>query len=175
MRFKQLNYLGSVFLLMCCSALAEGLELEEYTLKATFLNNFLNFITWPKQPEPFNVCVVGENPFADHLDLLARENNKLPGRPPVFIKYSESVQGLEDCHIIYISASEERRQRAIIDYLQAYSVLTVSSLPGFARRGGHIEFITVHNRVRFYINYTAIKERGLKADANLLRVATETF
>ncbi len=169
--------LGVSLLLLNLSAMSSETEIEidANVLKAAFLHNFLNFVVWPHTTEQLSVCVLGENPFANVLDEVITEVNKLSPQSKITTTYSQRVQGLETCHIVYISDSEKHRQGAILDYLQPHPVLTVSSLPGFAQRGGDIEFVTVQKRVRFNINNTAMKQKNLKASANLLHVAAEVF
>ncbi|MCP4694111.1 MAG: YfiR family protein, partial [Desulfobacterales bacterium] len=54
---------------------ARTASFQEYQLKAVFLYNFINFITWPDEafgaPErPFTIGVLGEDPFGSFLEKV---------------------------------------------------------------------------------------------------------
>ncbi len=51
------------------------------------------------------------------------------------------------------------------------SVLTVSDLSQFTRRGGMIRFVMEANRVRFEVNLTTAEHAGLTLSSQLLKVA----
>jgi hypothetical protein len=53
------------------------------------------------------------------------------------------------------------------------SVLTVSDLPQFSRRGGMIQFILDGNRVRFEVNLTPAERAGLTLSSELLKLAAK--
>ncbi len=154
---------------------AQEIEINAEALKAAFLHNFPSFINWPNMPETLDLCILGESPFGKTLEALNRQAQLQDAEQTLRIQYHNRVQGLENCHMVYISDSEKYRQTAILDHLANHPIVTVSSLPNFARRGGHIEFFTVQKRVRFYINNTMLKQQKLKAGANLLRVAADVF
>ncbi len=147
---------------------------KEHQVKAVFLNGFSKFITWPEKlfttPEQaFHICVFGENPFQKALDL-AVAHEKWNGRS-VQIDYIQQQQQIPHCQILYISASESIRLEAILATASLHPVLTVSDLDNFVKQGGMIQFYLRKNRIRFFIEPTSMREVGLRANANLLRVA----
>ncbi len=176
MRIPPLRWVHSVCLLplLTMPIWASDLEVSEYALKAGFLSNFINFIAWPAPPvEQVNLCVVGENPFDDKLDVLVEKNNALGKQKKVKVTYNNHLDAVERCHLVYISGSEQSHVAAILERLAPYPVVTVSSIPGFAEQGGQIEFTTEDSRVRFHINHKIMKEKNINPDANLLRVASK--
>lgn len=145
----------------------------EYQVKAAYLYNFAKFVEWPpgamSSDSPFNICVLGHDPFDPTFGAgIAGESIK--GKS-VAIKRIRRAQDAAGCQILFISTSEEARVKEILDVLDKMSVLTVSDMPQFTRRGGMIQFVTEENRVRFEVNLTSAERTGLTLSSQLLKVA----
>jgi hypothetical protein len=147
----------------------------EYHVKAAYLANFGRFVEWPPQPaaaegQPFNVCVLGDDPFGPALDaaLAGEAINRAPLRARRIAKPRDA----SNCRILYISLSEDTRLKPILADLGSTSVLTVSDIPQFAKRGGMIELVLVKDKVRFEINMAAAEHAGLTLSSELLKLAT---
>ena len=105
---------------------------SEYLIKAAILYNFAKFAKWP--PEVFSrpdaalrVCVLGEDPFGAALESI--EGKRIRHRSLVTTRIGQAEQA-ERCHVLFISASEEGRLRAILDDLHDGPVPTISTMPG---------------------------------------------
>lgn len=147
---------------------------NEYQVKAVFLNGFSKFITWPEtvfaDPErPFRICVFGESPFHDMLDLVVA--NETWKKRTVIAEYINRIERIPDCQILYVSDSEKIRLETILSTAEKHPVLTVSDLADFVKKGGMVQFYIYRSRIRFFIDPLTIREAGLEANANLLRVA----
>jgi hypothetical protein len=168
-------------LVLCAEALsllssrAGANELSEYQLKAAFMMNFANFTEWPVHsfPDglaPVLVGVVGDDPFGRDLDNTVK-GKSLEGHP-MTVKRVDWRADLKAFHILFISASEQRRLPDILRKLESSSVLTVSDIDGFCVAGGMIAFVVENNRVHFEINADLAQRRGLKVSSKLLSLAT---
>jgi len=145
----------------------------EYQVKAAYLYNFGKFVEWPTgvtaSESSFNICVLGQDPFSSTFGTtIAGESIK--GKN-VLIKRIPRAQDAVGCHILFVSSSEEARLKEILAALDKTSVLTVSDMPQFTRRGGMIQFVTEANRVRFEVNLTNAERTGLTLSSQLLKVA----
>jgi hypothetical protein len=155
--------------------LAQQPKPSEYQVKATYLYNFGRFVKWPGTVPPgkgdsFSVCVLGQDPFGAILDsTLAGED--LDGKPVVLRRISKP-QDAGDCRILFISSAEEKHLKEILTALDESDVLTVSDMPGFARRGGMIQFVLEGDRVRFEINLASAENARLVLSSELLKVAS---
>jgi hypothetical protein len=169
------------FVVMACcglrapaTVLAQQPKPNEYQIKATYLYNFGRFVKWPDtfpsgKGDSFSVCVLGQDPFGPILDsTLAGE--VLDGKPVVLRRISKP-QDAGECRILFISSTEERHLKEILTALDKSGVLTVSDIPGFARRGGMIEFVLEGERVRFEINLASAASARLVLSSELLKVA----
>lgn len=173
---KCLLSIGLLLLSVELNAETKALDIKEYTLKAAFLVNFVSYITWRDKPqqEDVQLCILGENPFVGVLEKLIEQANQ-SSRKQIQLHYKNRMQDLPSCHMVYLSNSEKYRQTIVIDYLIPHPVVTVSSLEGFAQDGGGIEFIMQQQRVRFYINNTALNAKNIQISASLLSIAVEVY
>ena len=147
---------------------------NEYQVKATYLYNFGRFVKWPEtapagKGDSFSVCVLGQDPFGPILDAtLAGE--ALDGKPVVLRRLAKP-HGAGECRILFISSTEEKHLKEILNELNESGVLTVSDMPGFTRRGGMIQFVLEGDRVRFEINLASAESSRLVLSSELLKVA----
>lgn len=162
--------LGLVFLQLAGSASSR--PLPEYEVKAAFLYNFTNFVTWPEdvlaEQETFPVCVLGQDPFGEVLDetFLHKTYHGIPMEVRR-VALHESAS----CRVLFISPSEEWRLAVILHLLQGLPILTVSELHEFIDRGGMINLSVQQNQIRFSINAAAAEQAGLKISSQLLKLA----
>ncbi|NVM21789.1 MAG: YfiR family protein [Desulfobacterales bacterium] len=155
------------------NANAESPPSREYLIKAAFLYNFAKFVEWPTEAfpndsTPITLCILGEDPFGDALESI--KGKTIRGRDMV-IRHVVRVEDLEHCHILFVSASEEKRLPQILNTIRDKTILTVSDMNRFARRGGIINLVTVRSKIRFEINVDATDLVGLRISSKLLRLA----
>lgn len=143
----------------------------EYQLKAVFLLNFARYVEWPEgklSVPSIEVCVLGRDPFGGALDEVA--GRQAQGRE-VHVRRVEGPDEARECHVVFMSASEERRVAAALRVLDGEPVLTVSDIEGFVEAGGGIGFTTVDERIRFDVNAAALRHGGLRASARMMGIA----
>lgn len=150
-----------------------GGEVEEEKVKVAFVYNFAKFVEWPaeafpSETSPFGICILGSDPFGVHWDILKEKTVK--GRK-IQIRRLHRLENLEDCHILFISASERHRLRSLFHQLKNQPILTISDLDRFASLGGMIGLIHVDGRINFEVNLDRVSGSPLKFSAQLLQVA----
>ncbi len=146
----------------------------EYEVKAAYLYNFGSFVEWPAQftvvkRDFFTICVLGQDPFGRTLDATFA-GESIAGKNVVAKRISKPQEAM-DCQILFISSSEEHGLKEIVAALAKTSVLTVSDMSQFARRGGMVQFVLEGTKVRFEVNLTAAEHAGLRLSAQLLKLA----
>ncbi len=156
-------------------SLAASLDSREYVLKAGYIYNFTKFIKWPEEANRkinnrgLNFCLVGEDPFGNILDRLAKKlkkrNRALVVTPQV------SIEDMPQCHILFVSQSEKYKVNQILLRVREYPVLVIGDTPGFAKQGVSINFFLQKNKIRFEINQEALKRSGLVVSSELLNLA----
>ena len=147
----------------------------EYRVKAAFLYNFALYTTWPdgtfeKDESPIIFGVVGADPFGTILDN-AIEGKTLHGRPLLLQRY-RLAKDLQDCHILFVSSSEEKTLKDVFDKLAGQHVFTVSDMAGFSTRGGIARFFIKNGKVSFEINTDVAARERLLISSQLLKLAT---
>jgi len=149
-----------------------GQPSTEYRIKAAFLYNFTSFVTWPDDPagaSDFTLCVLGEDPFGRLLDKLTGKSVK--GKQLIVRRLGNQAL-LDQCKLVFISATSSDQIGGALALLQELPVLTVSDVRGFTNQGGIIEFRIIANKVRFDINLNAAESAGLHISSKLLSLAT---
>jgi YfiR/HmsC-like len=161
----------------CLAALtlsARQSQPSKYDVMAAYLYNFGRFVKWPavSSPKPddsFSICVLGQDPFGPALDAALA--GQTIDKKPVETRRIARPADAANCRILFISASEEGRLQELLPVVNKFTVLTVSDIPQFSRRGGMIEFVIEKRHVRFQVNRTAAENAGLGMSSALLKVA----
>jgi hypothetical protein len=152
---------------------AQQAKPSEYAVKATYLYNFARFVEWPSgavtNGDSFAICILGHDPFGPALDATLT-GEAIEGKPVVAKRISQAQESAS-CRIVFISSSEEARLKEILAAIDKSSVLTVSDMPQFSRRGGMIQFVLEGSRVRFEVNLTNAQNAGLTLSSELLKVS----
>ena len=147
---------------------------SEYEVKAAYIFNFAKFIEWPPHSfqnnyEPFILGILGNDPFGESLEKVI--NKRLIHGRTVEIKRMKNLTENESLHILFISSSERKKTRYLIQSLEELPVLTIGEISEFNRLGGIIQFFLEENSVLFRLNVEAAKISGLLISSQLLEVA----
>lgn len=149
-------------------------EADEQLLKVAFIYNFAKFTTWPDAVfsdagAPVVLCVVGEHELGEAFDSV---QGKAVGGRAVTVKYLSAYRSKDQCNVVYVAASEEKRLAKIITTGKETHALTVSDIDGFAESGGIIRIVRgADDRIGFEINAKAAEESGLRLSSKLLNLA----
>jgi YfiR/HmsC-like len=144
----------------------------EYEVKAAYLYNIVNFVTWPPDAfagpaDPLHVCVVGPDPFGPLLDRAMAGGTA--NMRPVAVDRVADAAALTKCHLVFVTGADRIEQ--VVRNSRERPVLTVGEAPDFLRRGGMIALTVDGGRVRFDVNLPAASARGLALSSRLLQVA----
>ncbi len=170
------NFLTCLALLLAVATARTGLAgpVSEYQLKAVFLFNFTQFVTWPTDAfpsagAPLVIGVLGDDPFGSDLDAVV-VGERVGGRRLVVRRYRD-VSDIKDCQVLFIDRSESGALRKIVDALRGRSILTVSDIDGAAENGVIIGLVLEQGHVHMRINLAAARASGLALSSQLLRPA----
>jgi hypothetical protein len=149
-------------------------RLGGYQLKLAFLYNFAKFVEWPpgafpQSNAPVFVGIVGHDPFT--IDMEEQVCGRSANGHPILLKRLRPGDALRGCHIIFISAAENKNLPAILANLKGASVLTVGETDTFATNGGVIRFFVENNTLHFEINPDVAAQTGLRISSRLLALA----
>jgi len=158
--------------LMLASSPARPADAEEESLKAAFLFNFAQFVTWPAPPgADFNLCIRGPERFA--------AADSLTGKPVaharIRVVHSPPDAALVTCHMLYLDSAAAEEIDTIQTALRSAPVLTVGDSPGASQRGVMINLVLEGQRIQFDVNKESADRAGLRISASLLRLARRVY
>jgi len=150
---------------------AQSSPSDEYRKKAALIHKIAKFVHWPTQAfpgssSPICIGVLGDDPFGNDLEQ-ALEGKQLHGRP-LTIRRIQAVSQAKECHVLFISRSEEEHIESILATLTDVAVLTVSESKGFINHGGIIKLV---GSTQFEINSGAMSRANLRIGSDLYGVA----
>ena len=146
---------------------------SETAVKAAFLPRFARYVTWPPPASPpagapFQLCVVGRDPFGPLLDQAAA--SELIDGHAVVVRRMASPDRAAGCQLAFVEGATTQDTTRMLLALRNQSILTVTD----ARAGpgrGMIHFTIVGGRVRFFIDDAEAAGRGLSISSRLLALA----
>ena len=139
-------------------------------VKAAFLPRFARYVAWPGAATPpagapFQLCIVGRDPFGPMLDRAA--SNELIEGHGVAVRRVLSADRAAGCHIAFVQGAAPTDTSRLLLALRGQPILTVTDGRGGQSRG-MIHFTVVGGRVRFFIDEATAAERGLSISSRLL-------
>jgi hypothetical protein len=153
---------------------AQNGRFSEPEVKAVFLFNFAQFVSWPDGAFPDRqaalvIGILGDDPFGRVLDDVVK--GEVVGGRALIVERFRRVEDIGICHILFVGEFNPEQYTHIFATLIRRPILTVGDTEGFAARGGAVRFITAQNRIRLRINVDAAKAANLTISSNLLRSA----
>ena len=156
------------------SCSAQDSRAEQYRAKATFLAAFPHFVEWPASAFPSDhapifLCVYGQYSFGISL-AEATNGSSFRGRH-IELRLIRKDEGLHPCHILFVSQSEAKQYKRVLETVRGDNILTVGETPDFLASGGVIGFFTEDEKLRFDVNLEAANAAHLKISSNMLALA----
>lgn len=169
-------FLVSVFwggLILSHAPLIQAEQPSEYRLKVAFLYNFAVYTEWPdSHNQVLNLCIHGEDPFGENLQYIQQKKIKAY---ELLIRYTENIEDLSSCQIVFITHSVVNNVTDIINLLSGKPILTIADTPGSGRQGVVLNMAVKEGKVIFEANIASAKKNGLKLSSQLLRFAIEIY
>ncbi|TBR18792.1 MAG: YfiR family protein [Chitinophagaceae bacterium] len=154
---------------------AQTAPVKDYQIKAAFLYNLSQFISWPSssfvsEAEPFIIAVCGNNNMANYLQHLA--GGEMIDKHPIIVKIFSTKSPLTDCHIIFMDETIEKKTiNEMLTGVQGKNSLTVSDASAFLEQGGMISFYNDQSRLRISLNLTVLKNTQLSLSSKLIKLS----
>lgn len=175
-RIDKRNLITAVIILLL-SGFAIAAQIEEFTLKALFLEAAIRFINWPgtkKSPDtPDNSFVVGVFPHDKMIPYLEKTfSAKKVKNKEVKLLEIDYMAKISECDLIFIPCSQKGNIRTIYEIANDYPVLTVSDSPDLIRKGVILSIGIEKSRIACYINETEASKAGFKISHHLMQKST---
>ena len=127
-------------------------QAQKEKFHSIFIYNFSKYVKWPdaQSSGTFVIGVLGTSAIQKELQAMA--NTKKVNGMSIEIKQFTSVANIGDCHILYISSSENKEFDKVLSKTNNKSVLIVTDHPGMAKKGSAINFVEVDGKIKFELN-----------------------
>lgn len=146
-------------------------KVSEYNLKAAFIYNFTKYIEWngTSSERDFIIGIIGASPISTPLAEIVKTET-VDGKK-ITLKQFTSASDISFCHILFISRNANASLPDILAKTIDKGTLIVSEQEKYARAGAAINFVILNSKLKFQANVNAIKEAGLTASSQLLKLA----
>jgi hypothetical protein len=143
------------------------------SVQASFLPRFARYVGWPavRRPgpgAPFQLCVIGRDPYGGALDAAAGAEH-VDGHG-LTVRRLPDERGAEACHLAFVRGRQPDDTGRLLLALRNLPVLTITDARAGPQRG-MIHFAIVSGRLRFFINDAAAEQSGLTISSRLLALA----
>lgn len=147
---------------------------RESLVKAAYLYHFVDFVDWPDSLESdpgevIRVGILGEDPFGALVDDVFAEPSS-DGRHFEVVR-SVDARDLTSCRLVYVALGDGAAVDEALEVLAGKPLLVVGHEPGFAARGGHVNFFVEDERLRFEVNLETVRAAGLRLNSRMLKLA----
>lgn len=148
---------------------------KEYQVKAVFLWRLAQFTHWPAEAfdhaeSPVVICVLGNNPFGDALNVAVRGETAQTRK--LVVQHHRTVEESKTCHILFFGGTATLAAKELLAIPGGRSVLTVTDADILPRSfSPMIRFVTEQNRIKLLVNLKAVRAARLVLDPRLLRAA----
>ena len=152
---------------------------DEYEIKAAMLANVFRLVDWPatKTGDAAAPFVIGIVSSGDMEAALGKTVAKMPGGKTsgghqIAIRKISGVEGIEQCHVVFVGGSDRKRLQTIVQAIGSQPILTVGENDKFASSGGIVGLVIKDDRVQVEVNLAVAQSAGLSISSRLLRIAT---
>lgn len=149
----------------------------EYNVKAVALYGFARYVKWPApefadQSSPFVIGLLGGNPFESTFQVITATKT-IEGHPIIVRQLVDPAEATM-CHIVFLTKGATAGVEANLFAVTAgRPILLVGETPGFASRGGILNFYFADRNVRYELNIEKLNAVGLTMDAKMLSLCTK--
>lgn len=168
-KMKLIIRIQIIILLLIANNATLNAQVPEYALKADFIYKISKYCYWPNsrvQQDSFTIVIIGKNYFKENIHILS---SKQIDNKPVKIQVVQFAEIIPPCNILFISDTEEKNLKTILNAIKGQPILTISDTDGFAQAGTCINFYyTNQQTLHFQFNPDAIKRSGIIVDLYLL-------
>jgi hypothetical protein len=148
---------------------------SESQVKAAFLINFPKYADWPAEAfaetnSPIVIAVLGETPVTEEIQKVIA-GRTVNGRK-IVLKRLASGEAAGVCHVLFISAGEQRHSPDVLAKLKDAGVLTVGESDDFLESGGIINLARRDQKITLEVNLIAANKARIKVSSKLLGLAS---
>ena len=149
---------------------APQIEDFESKLKAAYLVNIADFVTWPKSGDDIALCANRNARVAQYLSPLTEKRLGTGKKLKIVI----DPRSLSECDMLYWDDASEKALGSGGLSNRHKGLLIVSDIAGADSREFAIVFYVRNLKLRFYVNKDAMQGADYRISSKLLRLSRET-
>lgn len=159
----------TILLFLTISSL--GQNVDEYRLKAVFIERFSRFITWSEEKASSDTITFGVTGSSIAVQDLTKyySEKKLQNRPVVILPIIKLSQ-ISDVDILFVTDGSLWSVQELSDYSDK-SILIIGDEPEMIEEGAVISFKLKKKKLRFVISLKNAEKRKLSISSYLLEIA----
>lgn len=144
-------------------------------IKASYLYNFLQFVTFADVEGGINVCVVdGVDGFRQAVSEIQGAFTPQGKITIIPLPDTKNLSVLEECRVIYLADEDVNVSRKVLSKIDTSKVLTIGEYSAFLQLGGFIELFIDDDRVQFRINERLAGKTDFKVSSQLLSLGVKS-
>ena len=145
----------------------------DYQLKAAFILNFPNFITWPEAGgEAKNtICAFSADAVADSIERLLASAQMAERKARISFFRNPDI-GMH-CDLVFVGVEAGTLVETISARALFANTLIVSDIPNYAVDGGMLELALVDTKIQVILNREVMDSHGFIVDSRLLQLTTQ--
>ncbi len=149
-----------------------------YQIKAAYIYNFLQFITFEKVKnggDPHvDVCVLDKNNrFVSALTHISGQHTP-QGKINVIQLHENMGDRVSSCNVLYLAGADKRFIRDVLSRVDTSQIVTIGESHTFIPYGGFIELFIEDDSVRFRINKNLAGQTRFKVSSQLLSLGVKS-
>lgn len=144
-------------------------EISNSEVKASWIYTVIDWLNWKSSPknEKLIICAIGRDKVYMYLKRIEITSNNKKSSKQFIVQNKAPNDDLKECNMLYISDSEQEYYMNILEKATSpKGVITISSIDGFARQGGAIEFV-IRKKARLIINLKVVRNAKVIIDDEL--------
>jgi hypothetical protein len=151
------------------------LQAQKSRQMANYIYSFIKYVEWPKEylEGNFVIGIYGDVESASDLEKLIT-GRKINSQPVILKKFTHPDE-ISRCHMIVISARNDKAIESIIEKIKPYNTLIITEKPGLTKKGPGICLTLKSGRLSFELNKANIIKKGLNIDHQLNLMASVTY
>jgi hypothetical protein len=153
------------------------LRLNEQTIKAGLVYNFLKYTSWPDGSAPqksghLTVCLFGLSPQDSYLSPLQGQSAQ---QVPIDLIRKDDAADTGKCNMVFVDSESDDKSKLpdLLGFLKDQHILTVSDMENFTRMGGMVELAMADKRITLLVNRKSVNRAGLTIQGRLLNLAKQ--
>lgn len=149
-------------------------EMDDATLRAAFLYNFAQFVTWPtEQGHQFRICSHGQDELGSALDALEGRRVR---HMSIVVRRGVPLSRLADCQLVYLAGGEREALGALLKATANQPQLVVADIEAGAQLGAGVALVPLDDsRLGFQLNLDSMQRSHLTPSSRLIKLARRVY